>query len=141
MEPFILLLLTVAVAAFAGYARRGRRVERADASTLQTTYREYLRAVSAAGLVKLSRFVGDPPAAEDVDESVKGPRLMADLVSLLERYEADAVIEGIQLHDHVTVDALLERLADDAQKYWPDESPAAIRVRRALPRGGARAQL
>ena len=134
MEAFIVVLFTVAFACLLGFVRKGEAsLDEADTKALGTTYSKYLRAVSAAGLVRLSNYVGDPPAAEDIAESANGPRLIADIVGLLEDEKADTVIRGLRVDQDATVSSLLARVAEDANKYWPGQISQLQRVREALP--------
>jgi hypothetical protein len=134
MEPFIAVLLSVVLALVLGYRRVSddKKVNHVDTNALRATYSEYLRAVSAAGLVRLSNFLGDPPAEEDIHESDNGPRLIDDMVGLLEGERADTVIEGLHGDNDPTVRSLLTRIADDAAKYWPDQISRVHRVRESL---------
>ena len=133
MEPFIALLLTVAIAGLIGFRWSGaRKLSRADAEALGATYDQYLRAVSAAGLVHLSNAVGDPPAKEDIEEAVNGPRLVSDIVALLEGEHADAVIKDVRNEESRTVNSLLTNIADDVEKYWPEQIPDVHRARESL---------
>ena len=134
MEPFIAVLLSVVLALVLAYRRDGgdKQVNHVDTNALRAAYSEYLRAVSAAGLVRLSNFLGDPPAEEDIHESVNGPRLIDDMVGLLEGERADRVIKGLHGDNDPTVRSLLARIADDADKYWPDQISHVHRVRESL---------
>ncbi|HZO59687.1 MAG TPA: hypothetical protein VFB51_08350 [Solirubrobacterales bacterium] len=133
MEAVIALLLTVGVACLIGLrAGRDRRLDDDDASALGSTYAEYLRAVSAAGLVRLSNVVGDVPAREDIEASINGPRLLGDMIELLEGATEDAVIDDTRVGSRETVGTLLARLTDDAEKYWPDQLPPIQRARESL---------
>jgi hypothetical protein len=132
LEPFILLLLTVPIAYVLAHRKGDGTLNHADTDVLGAKYRQYLRAVSAAGLVRLSNFLGDPPAAEDMDESVNGPRLIADMVGLLEGEKANTVIKGLHEDQDPTVHSFLARIADDADKYWPDQISRIHRVRESL---------
>jgi hypothetical protein len=130
VEPIIALLITVAFACVLGYRKSGEKtLNDADAKALGAAYREYLRAVSAAGLVRLSNFVGDPPAEEDLDESVNGPRLIADMVAVLEGESATTVIKGVHVDENPTVESFLASIADDAEKYWPEQITIIHQVR------------
>ncbi len=134
MEPIIAVLLTVALACLLAFWRAGdESLNDVDAKALGATYSKYLRAVSAAGLVRLSNFVGDPPAEEDIDESVNGPRLIADMVSVLEGEQADTVIKGVHAGENPTVRSFLARIADDAEKYWPEQMSRLHHVRESPP--------
>ena len=134
MEPIIAVLLTVALACLLAFRRSGdHSLNHVDAEALGATYSQYLRAVSAAGLVWLSNVVGDPPAKEDIDESVNGPRLIADMVSVLEGEKADTVIKGVHAGENPTVRSFLARIADDAEKYWPEQMSSLHHVRESAP--------
>jgi hypothetical protein len=133
MEAIVALLLTVAFASLLGFMRGGGRRDDLDTETLGTTYSKYLRAVSAAGLVRLSKYLGDAPAEEDIADSVDGPQLIADMVALLEDEKADTVITGLRFDQDPTVGTFLTRIADDADKYWPGQISQLQRVRESLP--------
>ena len=134
MEPFIALLVTVALACLIGFRKRGgKTLNDADTEALGAAYRKYLRAVSAAGLVRLSNFVGDPPAMEDMDESVNGPRLIADMVAVLDGEKSDTVIKGVRVDEDPTVKSFLASIADDADKYWPEQISIIQQVREPQP--------
>ena len=133
MEAIIALLITVGLACLIGFRRGGNKTStNADAKALDAAYGQYLRAVSAAGLVRLSNVVGDPPAPEDIRESRRGPRLIGEILKMVEGEQADAVIEVTRLDRKPTVGALLTDIADDAEKYWPDQSADVNRARQAL---------
>jgi hypothetical protein len=130
MEPIIALLVTVALACLLGFWKSGEKtLNDTDTKALGAAYREYLRAVSAAGLVKLSNFVGDSPAEEDIDESVNGPRLIADMVAVLDGEKSNTVIKGVHVDESPTVKSFLASIADDAEKYWPDQISIIRQVR------------
>ena len=134
MEAIVALLLTVGFACLVGFMRGGGRSrDDLDTETLGTTYSQYLRAVSAAGLVRLSKHVGDSPAPEDIADSVDGPRLIADMVALLEDEKPDTVIRGLRFDQDPTVGSFLTRIAEDADKYWPGQISQLQRVRESLP--------
>jgi hypothetical protein len=123
VEAIIALLLTVGLACLIGFRRGGDKASAtADVKALDATYGEYLLAVSAAGLVRLSNALGDPPAPEDIKESRRGPRLIGEILKMLEGEQADAVIEVSRRDPKPTVKALLTGIAGDAEKYWPDHS-------------------
>ena len=130
MEPIIAMLVTVALACMLGFRKSGdRTLNDADTKALGAAYREYLRAVSAAGLVRLSNFVGDPPAEEDIDESGNGPRLIADMVAVLEGEKSNTVIRGVHVDENQTVESFLAHIAHDAEKYWPEQISIIHQVR------------
>lgn len=134
MEPIIAVLLTVMLACLLAFRRGGdRSLNDVDARALSATYSKYLRAVSAAGLVRLSNAVGDPPAEEDIDESVNGPRLIEDMVSVLEGEKADTVIKGVHAGESPTVGSFLARIADDVEKYWPEQMSSIHHVHESSP--------
>jgi hypothetical protein len=133
VEPFIALLVTVAVACVIGYRRgRGRTMDEADREGLAATYGEYLRAVSAAGLLQLSERTGDTLAAEEVDQARRGPQLVAEIAALLEGERADALIDGLGHAERPTADRFLQRIAADVKKYWPTQLGEVERVRKSL---------
>jgi hypothetical protein len=133
VEPIIALLLTIAIAGLIGFRRSAaRKLSDADTRALGATYDEYLRAVSAAGLVKLSDVVGEPPAKEDVDEATNGPRLVSDMVSLLEGEHANAVIRAVRGEESPTVNTFLTDIESDVEKYWPEQVPDVHRARESL---------
>jgi hypothetical protein len=133
MEPFIALLLTVVFACLIGF-RLGRHktLNDQDTEVLAATYGEYLHAVSAAGLVRLSNRVGELPAREDIEVSINGPRLVSDMVNLLDGEKGSTVIEHLENGNEVTVERLLVRLSDDAEKYWPERIADIRRARESL---------
>jgi len=134
MEAIVVLLFTVAFACLLGFVRRGGGSrDDLDTGELGTTYSKYLRALSAAGLVRLSKYLGDAPAAEDIADSVSGPRLIADMVALLEDEKRDTVIKDLRPDQDVTVGSFLTRIAEDADKYWPGQISQLQRVRESLP--------
>jgi hypothetical protein len=122
MEPIIALVVTILLACAIGFARRGgRTLNGVDAEALGAKHDEYLRAVTAAGLVQLSHFVGDPPAVEDLEQSAQGPRLITEMTTLLEGQEPDAVVKGLgglRAGKEPTVESFLAGLAADTAKYW-----------------------
>jgi hypothetical protein len=133
MEPFIALLLTVLAACLIGFRLgRHRTLDKGDAKKLTAAYGEYLHAVSAAGLVQLSNRIGELPAREDIETSINGPRLVSDMVKLLDGEKGSTVIEHLQNGNAVTVEGLLARLSDDAEKYWPERSADIRRARESL---------
>jgi hypothetical protein len=128
--PFIALVITITVACAIGYARRGpRTLDKDDAAALSAVRDEYLRAVTAAGLVKLSNLVGQAPAEEDIDEAAKGPRLIVRMKSLLEGQKPDVVLRGLDEGNDQTVESFLAGLEADTDKYWPEHAPGKHRVR------------
>ena len=134
VEAIIALLLTVGLACLIGFRRGGDKASaNTDLKALDAAYGDYLRAVSAAGLVRLSNVVGDPPAPEDIRESRRGPRLIGEILKMLEGEQPDTVIEVSRLDSKPTVRALLTDIAGDAEKYWPDHSADVYRACDSLP--------